>query len=81
MEVAISNLQVTLVDDLLGDYDEKRLKRLEDKWMVNLGTLFTWANSRNEVLSNRRRYFGGKYFVVFFSLKNYVRYDVKSFSF
>ena len=59
MEVAISNLEVTLVDCLLGDYDEKRLKRLEDKWMVNLGTLFTGANSRNEVLSNRRRNFGG----------------------
>ena len=59
MEVAISNLEVTLVDCLMGEYEEKRLKRLEDKWMVNLGTLFTGANSRNEVLSNRRRNFGG----------------------
>ena len=59
MEVAIANLKVTLVDCLMGEYSEKGLKRIEDKWMVNLGTLFTGANSRNEVLSNRRRNYGG----------------------
>ena len=59
MEVAIANLQVTLVDCLMGEYSEKGLKRIEDKWMVNLGTLFTGANSRNEVLSNKRRNYGG----------------------
>ena len=43
-----------------GDYhSEKGLKRIEDKCMVNLGTLFTGANSRNEVLSNKRRNYGG----------------------
>jgi predicted GIY-YIG superfamily endonuclease len=57
MEVAIANLQVILVDCLMGEYSEKGLKRIEDKRMVNLGTLFT--NSRNEVLSNRRRNYGG----------------------
>ena len=58
MEVAIANLKVTLVDYLMG-FTEKGLKKIEDKWMVNLGTLFTGANSRNEVLSNKRRNYGG----------------------
>jgi hypothetical protein len=44
MEVAIANLQVTLVDYLMGEYSEKGLTRIEDKWMVNLGTLFNGAN-------------------------------------
>ena len=37
---------------------EKDLKKLEDTWMCNLGTLFTGLNSHNEVLSNRRRNYG-----------------------
>ena len=56
---AIANLQVTLVDCLMGEYSEKGLQRIEDKWMVNLGTLFTGAHSRNEVLSNKRINYGG----------------------
>jgi hypothetical protein len=59
MEVAISNLKVTLVDSLLGEYIERGLKSIEDKWMVNLGTLSTGANTRNEVISHRRRNYGG----------------------
>ena len=58
MEVAISNLKVTLVDSLLSEYKERGLQSMEDKWMVNLRTPFTGANSRNEVLSNRRRNYG-----------------------
>ena len=37
MEVAIANLKVTLVDCLVGEFTEKGLTRIEDKWMVNLG--------------------------------------------
>ena len=59
MEVAISNLQVTLVDHWVGDFQDRGLKRLEDTWMVNMGTLFVGANSRNEILNNKRRNYGG----------------------
>ena len=37
----------------------KHLKRNEDNWMCNLGTLFVGLNTRNEVLSNNRINFGG----------------------
>ena len=37
MEDAISNLQVTLVDHWVGDLEERGLKKLEDRWMVNMG--------------------------------------------
>ena len=58
LEVHISRLEVTLLDSC---EDEKDLKRLEDKWMCNMGTLFLGGglNSRNEVINNRRRNYGG----------------------
>ena len=55
MEEAISALEVVLLDSCEV---EKDLKKLEDTWMCNLGTLFTGLNSHNEVLSNRRRNYG-----------------------
>ena len=55
LEEAIAALQVVLLDN---SEHEKNLKKLEDKWMCNLGTLFVGLNSHNEVLSNRRRNFG-----------------------
>ena len=55
MEVAISALQVVIVDSC--DREEE-LKQTEDRWMCNLGTLFVGLNSHNEVLSNNRRNFG-----------------------
>ena len=56
-ETHISRLEVTLVDSC---EEEKDLKRLEDKWICNMGTLFGGGlNKRNEVLNNRRRNFGG----------------------
>ena len=56
MEEAISNLKVTLLDCVV---DPNVLKKQEDKWICNLGTLFTGLNSRNEVLSHNRIHFGG----------------------
>jgi hypothetical protein len=56
MEEAISKLQVTLVDSV---EEVKHLKRNEDNWKCNLGTLFVGLNTRNEVLSNNRINFGG----------------------
>ena len=58
LEVHISRLEVTLLDSC---EEEKDLKRLEDKWMCNMGTLFLGGglNSRNEVINNRRRNYGG----------------------
>ena len=50
--VAINNLQVTLVDHWVGEYNERGLKRIEDRWMVKMGPLFVGANARNEVLNN-----------------------------
>ena len=47
MEDAISNLKVTLVDHWVGDLEERGLKKLEERWMVNMGTLFTGSNTRN----------------------------------
>ena len=58
MEDVISNLKVTLVDHWVGDLEERGLKKLEDRWMVNMGTLFTGSNTRNEVLNNNRRNYG-----------------------
>ena len=58
MEDAISNLKVTLVDHWVGDLEERGLKKLEDRWMVNMGTLFTGSNTRNELLSNNRKNYG-----------------------
>ena len=55
IEEAISKLKVVLVD---CSPNEKDLKRLEDKWILRMGTLFTGLNSHNEVLSNTRRNYG-----------------------
>ena len=57
-DTPMSRLEVTLVDSC---QEEKDLKKLEDKWICNLGTLFGGGglNRRNEVLSHRRRNFGG----------------------
>ena len=54
-EEAITNLKVTLLDSVA---DERDLKRREDNWICNLGTLFVGANTRNEVLSNNRVNYG-----------------------
>ena len=58
MEDAISNLKVTLVDHWVGDLEERGMKKMEDRWMVNMGTLFTGSNTRNEVLKNNRKNYG-----------------------
>ena len=55
MEEAIDNLQVTLVDSV---ENVTNLKRKEDAWMCNLGTLFVGMNSRNEVLARSRVNYG-----------------------
>ena len=59
MEMAISQLKVTLVDHWVGDFQDNGLKKIEDKWMVNIGTLFVGGNTRNEVLSHKRKNYGG----------------------
>ena len=57
LEANINTLEVTLIDSCA---EEKDLKQLEDKWMCNLGTLFQGGlNTRNEVVNNRRRNYGG----------------------
>ena len=55
IEEAIAGLKVVLLDSC---NEEKDLKKTEDMWMCNMGTLFGGLNSHNEVLSNRRRNFG-----------------------
>ena len=55
IEAALSLLQVILVDQC---DEEKDMKKTEDIWMCNLGTLFVGLNSHNEVLLNKRRNFG-----------------------
>ena len=55
IEEAISKLKVVLVASC---EEEEQLKRLEDRWMLKMGTIFTGLNSHNEVLSNRRRNYG-----------------------
>ena len=49
MEAASAGLQVVFLDSW---EDEQGLKKTEDKWMCDIGTLFTGLNSHNEVLSN-----------------------------
>ena len=57
LEAWINKLEVTLLDSCAEETD---LKQLEDKWMCNLGTLFQGGlNTRNEVVNNRRRNYGG----------------------
>jgi hypothetical protein len=55
MEDAISHLKGTLVDHWVGDLEEKGLKKLEYRWTVNMRTLFTGSNTRNEVLNSNRK--------------------------
>ena len=54
-EEAISNLKVTLLDSVS---EVKNLKKKENQWMCNIGTLFVGGNTRNEILSQHRVNFG-----------------------
>ena len=58
IEEHLNKLQITLLDSCANEED---LKKIEDRWMCNLGTLFheRGLNSRNEVMNNKRRNFGG----------------------
>ena len=56
MEEAMHGLRVTLVDSVRKEND---LKRREDSWMCNLGTLFVGLHLRNKVLSHTRLNYGG----------------------
>ena len=58
MEQAISSLQVTLLDRLVGPHSEERLLNLEQGWMRRLGTTETGCNSRVELLARNRRNWG-----------------------
>ena len=56
-EAHISRLEVTLLD---SSEEEKDLKKTEDRWICNMGTLFGGGlTKRNGVLSHRRRNVGG----------------------
>ena len=62
MEVAISNLQVTLLDHLEGPFTEEGLRDLEQGWMYKLGTFQnTGCNSRLELTSRSRRTWGNAF--------------------
>ena len=56
MEEAIKNLKVTILDCVEKEW---QLKKKEDSWMCNLGTLFVGGNTKNEILSNNRVNYGG----------------------
>ena len=59
MEIAISNLQVTLLDHLVGPYREEKLLQLEKDWILNMGTFGpTGLNTRNQLLTGQRRNWG-----------------------
>ena len=59
LEANINMLEVTLLDSGL---EEKDLKRQEDKWMCNIGTLYQGGlNTRNDVINHRRRNYGEWY--------------------
>ena len=51
MEEKISNLKITLVDSV---NHVKHLKKREDEWICNLGTLFGGLNTKNEVLGGSK---------------------------
>ena len=53
MEIAISNLQVTLLDHLVRPYREEKLLQLEKDWILNMGTF--GLNTRNQLLTGQRR--------------------------
>ena len=58
METAISKLQVTIVDHLVGPYSDQNLKSVEDHWITQMGSYFSGENSKNELLTQHRRNWG-----------------------
>ena len=58
MEEAIENLQVTLLDRLVGPYSEDKLLELEQRWIHRLGTTEAGCNSRVELTGRGRRNWG-----------------------
>ena len=59
MEEAISNLQITMLDHLVGPYREEKLLQLEKDWILNMGTNGpTGLNTRNQLLTGQRRNWG-----------------------
>ena len=62
MEHALGRLQVTLLDHLTGAYSEESHLRLEKDWIVKLGTFGPQGlNTRDQLLSNRRRDWGNSH--------------------
>ena len=59
MEAAISNLQITMLDHLVGPYREEKLLQIEKDWILNMGTFGpTGLNTRNQLLTGQRRNWG-----------------------
>ena len=59
LEEAMSRLQVTLVDHVVGDYSESKLLQLEKNWILKMGTFGpTGLNTRNQLVSAQRRQWG-----------------------
>ena len=59
MEDAVSNLQLTMLDHLVGPYREEKLLQLEKDWILNMGTSGeTGLNTRNQLLTGQRRNWG-----------------------
>ena len=59
MEVAISNLQIIMLDHLVGPYREECILQLEKYWIINMGTSGpTGLNTRNQLLTGQRRNWG-----------------------
>jgi hypothetical protein len=59
IEAALNNLQITLVDHLMGPFSEEKLLQLEKDWILNLGTFGpTGLNTRNQLLTGQRRNWG-----------------------
>ena len=59
LEETINNLQVTLVDQQVGEYREEKLLQFEKDWILRMGTSGpTGLNTRNQLLTNQRRNWG-----------------------
>jgi len=59
MEEAIRNLQITLLDHLVGMFSEEKLLQLEKDWILNMGTSGpTGMNTRNQLLTSQRQNWG-----------------------
>ena len=58
LEEAISQLQVVLLDRIVGPHSEDRLVELEQRWMHRLGTTEVGCNSRVELTGRGRRNWG-----------------------